>query len=324
MARFERIDTHAHFLPSFYRQALIANGHAKPDGMPAIPPWDAQSHLEFMESQGISKSYLSISSPGVHFGDDSAAKTLARECNNYAAELRKRHAGKFGSFAFLPLPDIDGALEEITYALDVVHADGFTLLTNYHGIYLGDERFERVFAELNKRHAKVFLHPTTGCSCIDGKAQPFRPLSYPSPMLEFFFDTSRAVVNLIMSGTVMRYPDITFLIPHCGAALPPLIDRFSNFATKILISDMDLTTDDINMMFREKFYYDLAGFSMENQIHGLLRRAGSERLLYGSDYPYTPASGIAFQAATMDKEVEKLFSEEVIKRVYSGNAKALF
>ena len=46
MANHERIDTHAHFLPDFYRQALVEEGHSKPDGMPAVPPWDEQSHLE--------------------------------------------------------------------------------------------------------------------------------------------------------------------------------------------------------------------------------------------------------------------------------------
>lgn len=324
MAEIERIDTHAHFLPDFYCNALIEAGHSKPDGMPAIPAWDEQSHLDFMKANGISKSYLSISSPGVHFGNDSKAGKLAREVNKFAASLAQRHSGKFGSFASLPLPDVDAALDEIAYAVDELHAEGFTLLTNYHGIYLGDDRFEPVFKELNKRHAKVFFHPTTGCSCINGAPQPFKPLPYPSPMLEFFFDTARAVANLILSGTVSRYPNITFLIPHCGAVLPPLIDRFSNFAQKILVSnDVNVTVEDVHRFFRERFYYDLAGFSMQNQVHGILRFTGTDRLLYGSDFPYTPASGAAFQAAVMDEEAAKLWSDEVIEQVYAGNAKRL-
>lgn len=324
MAKVERIDTHAHFLPEFYRKAMVEEGHSNPDGMPAIPHWDEQSHLDFMKAGGISKSYLSISSPGVHFGDDAKAKELARQVNDHAASLAQRHPGKFGSFASLPLPDVDAALEEIAHADDEFHADGFTLLTNYHGIYLGDKHFEHIFEELNRRKAKVFLHPTTGCSCIGGRPQLFKPLSYPSPVMEFFFDTARAVVNLIMSGTISRYVNITFLIPHCGAVLPPLIDRLSNFATKILASDADFTIEDIQHIFRERFYYDLAGFSMQNQIHGTLRWAGPERLLYGSDYPYTPSEGIAFQVATMDEEAKKLWSDETIKQVYAGNARALF
>lgn len=320
----ERIDTHAHFLPDFYRQALIDAGRGQPDGMPAIPAWDVDMHLKFMDFQGISKSYLSISSPGLHFGDDAKANDLARQVNDCAASLAKSHPGKFGSFASLPLPDVEGSLKEIARAQDELHAEGFTLLTNYHGIYLGDPRFEKIFEELNRRKAKVFFHPTTGCSCINGEPQPFKPLPYPSPVMEFFFDTARAVVNLIMSGTVGRHPDITFLVPHCGAVLPPLIDRFTNFATKILASNADFTVEDVQHFFRTRFYYDLAGFSMENQVHGILRWTGTDRLLYGSDYPYTPAEGIAFQAEVMDEEAKKMWTAEVIEHVYAENAKKLF
>jgi predicted TIM-barrel fold metal-dependent hydrolase len=321
-----RIDTHAHFLPNFYRDALVEGGITKPDGMPAIPPWDESEHLKFMKNAGISKSYLSISTPGVHFGDLPKAKSLARRVNEHAADLSRRHPGRFGSFASLPLPDIEASLDEIAFALDELKADGFTLLTNYHGIYLGDKAFDPVFQELSRRKAKVFLHPTTGCQCLDSTPQPFRPLDYPSPIMEFFFDAARAVVHLIMSGTVTANPNITFLIPHCGGVLPPLIDRFISFGTKILQSDSraTVTEEEIKDILRNRFYYDLAGFSMGNQVHGLLRWTGSSQLLYGSDYPYTPAEGIEYQAGIMDKEAKLLWNSEEIERVYTGNAERLF
>ena len=323
-----RIDTHAHFLPDFYREALTAAGHSQPDGMPAIPSWSESAHLSFMSDQGITKSYLSISTPGVHLqpGDDAAAAKLARQCNELAADLSRRHQGKFGSFASVPLPNIDLALAEITYVFDKLHADGITVLTNYHGVYLGDPCLEPVWAELNRRKAKVFLHPTTPCTCdaTTGQVNRFKPMSYPNPMMEFFFDTTRAVVNLILTGTVDRHPDITFLIPHCGAALPPLIDRFSNFATRILANDdVKLSVENIRHIFRHRFYYDLAGFAMQNQIHGTLRWADPDRLLYGSDFPYTPPQGIKFQAEIMDEVAAELWNEEVTEKVYCGNAEAL-
>lgn len=323
-----RIDTHAHFLPDFYREALSAAGHEKPDGMPAIPPWSESAHLSFMSEQGVTKSYLSISTPGVHLqpGDDAAAAKLARQCNNLAADLSRRHPAQFGSFASIPLPNIDLALAEIAYVFDELHADGITMLTNYHGVYLGDSRLEPMWSELNRRKAKVFLHPTTPCTCdaATGQVHRFQPMSYPNPMMEFFFDTTRAVVNLILTGTISRHPEITFLIPHCGAALPPLIDRFSSFATRILATDdVKFSVEDIYRIFRQRFYYDLAGFAMQNQIHGTLRWAGPDRLLYGSDFPYTPPQGIKFQADVMDKVAAELWSDEVIERVYNGNARAL-
>lgn len=326
MGGINKIDTHAHFLPDFYREALLEAGITKPDGMPAIPPWSEQDHLDFMQKAGISKSYLSISTPGIHFGDITKAKKLARKVNEHAAELRKRNPDRFGSFASIPLPDVGAALEEVAYAFDVLKAEGLTLLTNYHGIYLGDTAFEPLFKELNKRRAKIFIHPTTGCQCLNGESQPFRPLDLPSPVLEFFFDATRAVVNLINSGTVTSYPHITFLIPHCGGVLPPLIDRFSFFSTKVLQSDTGakITVEEIQEIFRNRFFYDLAGFSMSNQINGLVRWTGASQLLYGSDYPYTPAEGIKYQVGIMDEKAEELWTLEEIKGVYSGNAEKLF
>lgn len=327
MAKFNKIDTHAHFLPDFYREALIEAKITKPDGMPAIPPWNEEDHLEFMKNAGISKSYLSISTPGVHFDADvSKTKALARKVNEHAANIAQRHPGKFGSFASLPLPDVEASLEEIAHALDNLNADGFTLLTNYNGIYLGDKAFDILFKELNRRQAKVFLHPTTGCQCVQDEPQPFKPLNYPSPMMEFFFDSARAVVNLILSGTVSANPHITFLIPHCGGVLPPLIDRFTFFSTKVLQCDtgLNITIEEIQDIIRNRFYYDLAGFSMANQVHGLLRWTGPNQILYGSDYPYTPAEGIKFQTDIMDEEAKDLWKEEDIKRVYFESAEKLF
>jgi hypothetical protein len=137
------------------------------------------------------------------------------------------------------MPDIASTLEEIPYALDTLHAGGFTLETNHHGLYLGDGTFDPVFVELNRRKAKIFIHPTQpcipACNAHDGKMQLASQLmAFPRPMFEFMFDTARAVINLFSTGTISRCPDIAFIIPHCGGALPLLVDRFTGFATMIL------------------------------------------------------------------------------------------
>src|SRR5882757_629940 len=133
-----RIDVHAHFLPPFYREALIAAGHEHPDGGAAIPAWDEQRALDTMDSLGIDTAVLSISSPGVHFGDDRAAAELARRVNDEAARLVAEHPGRFGFFASLPLPDVPGALTELDRAMGELGAVGAVLESNHHGQYLGD------------------------------------------------------------------------------------------------------------------------------------------------------------------------------------------
>ncbi|KAJ9615636.1 hypothetical protein H2200_001711 [Cladophialophora chaetospira] len=320
----ERIDTHAHVVPEVWRKYCSENGYDRPDGMPAIPAWTAEEHIGLMDKLGVSKSILSITSPGTHLrtNDDDLAQRVTQETNDAVAEICRSHPDKFGFFASLPLPDVAGSIKEIDRALDNLGALGFALMTNAHGYYLGDNHLDKVFSKLNDRKAIVFMHPT---SCHSHKSpETERPLSqYPAPMLEFFFDTTRAVVNLILSGTVARYPDITYLVSHCGGALPPLVERFSSFSTRILGGDAAVDSNSVKDLFKSRFYFDLAGFPFPDQIHGLLRQADASRLLYGSDYPYTPAFALTGMGARMDEELHKLLDEETVREIYSGNAKRL-
>jgi predicted TIM-barrel fold metal-dependent hydrolase len=228
-----RIDVHSHFLPPFYRDALAQNGHTHPDGMPAIPEWSLEAHLEMMSVANVTKSILSLSSPGTHLNisDPSLMINLTRQCNAYAASLKKQHPEKFGYWASLPLPDVDAALGEIDKATEE-GADGFALMTNYHGTYLGDSKFDRIFTKLNDLAATVFIHPTAPCMHLPTGSQTEAikacPLEtqYPIPIFEFFFDSSRAAINLFSSGTVDRCPNMHFILTHAAGCLPPLLTRF--------------------------------------------------------------------------------------------------
>lgn len=154
-----RIDVHAHYVPENYRSALVAAGHAKPSGMPGIPAWSVELALATMDRLEIETALLSISAPGVHFGDDAAARALARFVNEEGAQAVSAHPRRFGLFAVLPLPDVDGALKEIDHAVDALHVDGVVMESDDHGTYLGDARFDPVFAELDRRDAAISIHP---------------------------------------------------------------------------------------------------------------------------------------------------------------------
>jgi predicted TIM-barrel fold metal-dependent hydrolase len=217
------VDVHAHFVTVSYVRQATAAGHDHPDGMDRWPDWSVGAHLELMDRHGIETAVLSVSSPGVHFGDDAAGRRLAREVNEYAAGLVAENPGRFGFFASLLLPDVDGAVRELGYALDHLGADGVVLLTNANGRYLGDEAFEPLFAELDRRRAVVFLHPTSPA----GWKQT--ALGRPRPMVEYIFDTTRTVTDLLVSGVFERHPDLPVIVPHCGGALPVLVDRLDEF-----------------------------------------------------------------------------------------------
>lgn len=315
--------------------------------MPAIPQWSKEAHLEMMTTANVTRSILSISSPGTHITSNaSLTRTLTRECNAYAAALAREEPHKFSFWAALPLPDVDASLEEIDRAVEE-GCDGFGLMTNYAGLYVGDKRFERVFKRLDELGSKVFVHPTKPCTHIgqhggfhgEGEgdavseekvdATPFGT-QYPVPIFEFFFDTARAVVNLFASGTIDACPNVTFIIPHAGGALPPLLTRFIQFSS-VVPGGRQLDAAKVRAQLDSQFYFDLAGFVFdgdeggEGQLKALVDGfgVGWERLVYGSDFPFTQTRFVERFAERMKGGLECLFDEEQRGMVYEGNAKRL-
>lgn len=277
MSASRTIDVHAHYIPASYPAALLDNGHGQPDGFPQIPDWSAEEHVAAMDRLGIATSLLSISSPGVHLADEQAARDLAREVNDAGRRAVVDHPGRFGLFASLPLPDVDAANAEIAHCCDRLDVAGFTLLTNIGGTYLGDPAFQPVFRELDRRGARLFIHPTSP-ACWEHTS-----LGRPRPMLEFFFDTTRAVVDLVLNGTVARHPGVEFIIPHAGATLAMVADRVSVFSRLL---GVDPAVDVLRDLGR--FHFVLAGFPVPRQLDALLTLTTIEHLHYGSDYPFTP------------------------------------
>jgi predicted TIM-barrel fold metal-dependent hydrolase len=315
-ALLPRIDVHAHYLPDFYREAAIAAGHEHPDGMPGLPLWDPGMAVEMMDRLSIRTAMLSISSPGVHFGDDAAARSLARRVNEAGGRAAADHPGRFGLFASLPLPDVDGALAEAAYAFDVLKADGVAVETNHHGVYLGDPRFDPIFAELDRRRAVVFMHPTSPhCPCCQGVGP-----AWPRPMLEFMFETTRAVTNLILTGTLDRFPNIRLIVPHAGAALPVLADRVVGLAPALQLPD-PVEPDHVFATLR-RLHYDLAGFPLPRLLPALLQIADPGRILYGSDWPFTPLPIVTRLA--QEQDATPLFDDATRRRVLHDNAVVLF
>jgi predicted TIM-barrel fold metal-dependent hydrolase len=306
-----RIDVHSHFLPDAYRAAAEAAGHQQPDGFPALPEWDVDRHVEVLDGLGIAVALLSISSPGVHLGDDAAARSLAREVNEAGFRATERYPTRFGQLASLPLPDVEGALDEIAYAYDTLGVDGVALLTNSGGTYLGNAALEPLFDELDRRQARVFIHPTSPV-CWEHTS-----FGRPRPMLEFLFDTTRAVVNLVLNGTIARHPNIEVIVPHGGAALPLIADRVAAFS--MVLGDVDPAADVMRDLAR--LHYDLAGFPIPRQLDALLSITALEHLHYGSDYPFTSQAIAGMLAAQLDDATTPAGS---VAPVLSNNSRKLF
>jgi predicted TIM-barrel fold metal-dependent hydrolase len=308
-----RIDVHTHYIPEVYREAALAAGHSKPDGMPAMPRWSADENIRFMDERQIETALLSVSSPGVNFGDAQAAARLARAVNRESAELRETYPGRFGFFASVTLPDVETSVEEAVYALDELGADGVVLFTNNNGQYLGDDTMRPLFEVLSDRHAKVFVHPTAP-ACGDALC-----LGRPAPIVEFLLDTTRAISNLILSGTLEEYPDCTFIMPHAGGAIASIADRVAEISSRLLPSP----TNEIDFLAHlRSFYYDLAGFPVPRQLLSVLGLIDTDHLLFGSDWPFTAEPSIAAQVALI--ESTDLLTDNDRRLIDRTNALALF
>ena len=312
----DRVDVHAHFLPPLYADALRAAGHDKPDGMPAIPPWNVTDCLATMDALGVQTAMLSISSPGVHFGDDQAARSLARQVNEAAAALRAAHPGRFGHFAALPLPDVDGAVAEAVHALDHLNSDGVVLESNHDGVYLGDPRLDTLYRALDQRKAVIFIHPTSpACSCCARLDAVF-----PRPVLEFMFETTRSVADMVAAGVLERFPNLKVIVPHAGAVLPVLANRID--LTAGLLRPAGAAPAPSLRATLGRLNFDLAGAPVPNQLRELLDVADPARIHYGSDYPFTPAP--ACEALLRQIETTDLLTTEQRAAIFRANALALF
>ena len=270
------VDVHHHMLPDFFWQET--NKEHGPVGGFAPPPWSRDSALAFMDDAAIDVAVTSISTPGVHTGDDGRARSLARRCNELAAELVQARPDRFGVFACLPLPDVDGSFSELSYALDVLKLDGVVLFSNARGVYLGNRMFDALFDELERRQAVVFIHPTAS---PDPAAHA---LGLPDALIDFVADTTRAIAHLHYSNTFARTPNVKYIISHAGGTIPYLASRFAIVDEMGLIgggSDRGTAAD----TFR-RLYWDTA-LSWHDPVLNLLRSVvGMDRVLYGSDFPY--------------------------------------
>jgi 6-methylsalicylate decarboxylase len=295
LAGIGAVDMHAHYVPAAYKSALAGAGIDRPDGFPYVPDWSVDGALAAMDSLGVELALISISSPGVDLGPAGNPVRLAREVNYEGADAIRRHPQRFGLLASLPLPDVDASLEEIRRASEELDADGFVLMTNYRGTYLGDPRFDEVMDELERRGALVVLHPTSP-PAADAVA-----LGRPRPLLEFPFDTTRAVVNMILSGTLRRRPHIRVVVPHVGAALPVLADRVQAVTAAFARQGEAI---DVHSELRG-LWFDTAGEPLPNALAALLRLAGPGRIVYGSDLPFAPLS-------LVEQSAERLFGTDLL------------
>jgi len=269
-----RIDVHHHVSPPSY----IAAANASNFGEALMKNWTVEKSLADMDKAGVASAMLSVTTPAVSFTSGDAARKLARECNEYAAKLTADHPGRFGSFATIPLTDVDGSLQEIAYALDTLKADSIGLMTSYGDKWLGDPIFLPVMEELNRRKALVYTHPTAANCCVN-LVKTQQPV-----MIEFGTDTTRTIADIVFSGNALKFRDIRWIFSHAGGTMPFLIERFVR--NPLLDPKAKQAVPEGTLAELKRFYYDTAQTANKSAMSALTAIIPTSQIVFGTDFPY--------------------------------------
>src|SRR3989449_6121181 len=306
------IDTHHHILPDFFWRETN-DSHAPVGGLAPLQ-WSKEAMISFMDDAGIDFAVMSVSTPGVHLGNSLKARSLARRCNELAAELVHTRPDRFASFACIPLPDIDASLEELSYAVAVLRLDGLVLFTNSNGVYLGDAALEPVFQELERRGAVVFVHPNPS---PDTAAHS---LGLPDNLIDFPTDTNRAVAQMHYTNRFARTPNVKYIFSHAGGSIPFLAARFA------IIDEMGFIAGGKERgaaadLFR-RMYWDTALSTSDPVLRMLREVVGIDQVLFGTDFPYLRRD-LAVNARQQILQSSELNDLER-RAILGGNAARLF
>ena len=307
-------DVHCHMIPESYLSAVKAHGMEMDEGFP-IPGWSADAHLAFMDEAGIGTAVLTMPAPQPYFGDGAQSAAICREFNEEAAALKALHPGRFLFCAALPLPDVDKALEEAEYALEVLGADGVKLASNSYGQYLGDPDLDPLMAYLNDRKAVIITHPHKP-SAVNEKLIDTVPLA----SYEYLAETTRAILNMVAHDVLVRYPDLKVVVPHCGSFLPNALPRFKGLLP-VMVKQGYMQPVDVDANI-SRLYFDLAGAATDDAIEMLLTITEPSHILYGSDYPYVASQALVGAKKSLEA---RLASHGLDPRaVFTDNAARLF
>lgn len=302
------VDVHHHLCSSAYVDAASQRTKLRQFQVRMLRNGSPEKSLEDMDRAGVKTAMISLTTPGVWFGDDSEARRLARECNEFFAGVVEDHPGRYGMFAVLPLPDVEGSLREIEYALDTLKADGIGFYTSYRNKHLGDPSFAPVFEELNRRKAFVYTHPCRPDCCA-----PLLP-EITEAAIEYGTDTTRTIASLVFSGAASRFKDIRFLFSHGGGTMPFLIRRFMSVAGSPEFAPR--LPEGVLPVLR-KFYYDTVQVVDPGPMSALTKLVALSQILFGTDFPFGSAA----------EQLKGLgacgFGQEDLAAIAYGNAAAL-
>jgi predicted TIM-barrel fold metal-dependent hydrolase len=261
------IDAHGHFSTPGTRL-----GRAPGTGPTAVP-WEfaPETSIAYMDRSGMAAQIVSNC-------NQMSNSDAVGASNTYGAELVQKYPMRFGFLAQLPMSEPARAVAEIRRGLDELGAEGCAILSNYGGVYLGDPRFEPVWAELDRRAATLFLHPTTRFEATR--------LGRTGALIEAPFDTARTVVDMLYAGVFRRHQRFNLILAHGGGALPTLAGRLMSLGPHPLgwvANPQEVTAPEMRETFA-RFYYDTGLAGTPHSLDPVLDVTTPDHVLYGADF----------------------------------------
>jgi len=302
------VDIHSH--------PVLAFGERAPVGQGKQPDWSVESALSYMEEHDIAACVLSAPA-AANDATGQEARDIARRTNEVLAEIVFQHPNRFGAVAALPGMNADGAIAEIGYALDTLKLDGVTTTTSINDVYLGEPRFDPWLEELNRRSATFFVHPTitkAGVTLLNG---------LNASVIEFMFDTTRMITNMVATGAKKRFSQIKIIAAHGGGTIPFLVNRIQTLEHTFGVGPgrLELSSEEVRDGIAS-FYYDLTAATSEAQLGAILKLVPVSRLLMGLDNPFMPKS--TFAPAIADVGHYPAFNETDLRSISDENAFRLY
>ena len=267
-------DAHIHWLPG----EIIDNAHFYSTAWGNI-----EGQLEVMDKFHIDKTLI-VYPTNDAYRKMGGLKEVARIYNNHIAGVVKRYPERFVGAAILPVDEPEEMAREFERATKSLGFKALSLATSFDGIYLDDERFYRLYEEVESLGIPLFSHPQT-----------INPIGYErvkdpllTPVIEFVFDTTICIGKLIMAGTLRRFPDLKFIFAHFGGVTPFIKERFDSIYRMLRGRDIVKDLFALPSEYLGRIYVDTSGVTSSHALMCTLEMVGAEHILWGSDYPGNP------------------------------------
>ena len=303
------IDVHHHFNPT------LRTNNGK--------PWSVAMSLDAMDRNGIARAVASIGPMAIAAERHEQVRNVS-EWNTWGASIVRDHPDRFGLLGALPLPHVDAAVDEIGHIYDVLRLDGVALSTSYADVWLTDDRNLPVFAELDRRQAVVFVHPSPGPRDRALSQEYGGPFVAPA-WIEFPVNTARVILGLLTKGIARSFPSIRFVFAHGGGVMPLLLGRFAGFSGWEEVGPkrlQELFPDGVHGEFA-RFYFECAQACAPESFDLLRRVVPTSHILFGSDFSYFPMAHSVdqFDRLALDPQTRDAVGHRNAADLFGGTAR---